>query len=45
MPEDRIYLLNHQNHMEAVRKTECPDDDAALAQDATAIDGHAGGEA
>jgi hypothetical protein len=44
MPDYRIYLLNTESHIIAVRQADCADDAAALASAAEAIDGHAGAE-
>jgi hypothetical protein len=44
MPDYRIYLLNAESHIIAVRQADCADDAAALASAAEAIDGHAGAE-
>ena len=44
MPHYRIYLLDPQEHITAVREAECADDDTALAHAANAINGHAGAE-
>jgi len=44
MPDYRIYLLNAESHIIAVRQADCADDAAALASAAESIDGHAGAE-
>jgi hypothetical protein len=44
MPHYRIYLLDAEDHITAVREAECADDDTALAHAAKAINGHAGAE-
>ncbi len=44
MPHYRIYLLDAQNHITAVRQAECADDETALARADDVIDGHAGAE-
>lgn len=44
MPHYRVYLLNAEHRIIAVRETECADDDAALAHAAGVMDGHAGAE-
>jgi hypothetical protein len=44
MPDYRVYLLNDENHITAVRETACVDDDAALAHAADVVGDHAGAE-
>ena len=44
MPDHRIYLLNAESHIIAVRQVHCADDAAALASAAEVIGGHAGAE-
>ncbi len=44
MPHYRIYLLNTKRRITSVREAEFPDDDAALMEAKSVIDGQAGAE-
>ena len=44
MPHYRIYLLNTERRITSVHEAEFPDDDAALLEAKSVIDGQAGAE-